>query len=72
MTLLVAVLLLLVLGVALLCALLRLQRDLLEDSAQDAPFLQDPGPIFHDQAADYREVRSRFAWQSRSHSRAPD
>ena len=34
--------------------------------------LHDPGPIFHDQVADYRDARSQFAWQSRSHSRAPD
>jgi hypothetical protein len=72
MTILVTVLLLLVFGLALVMGLLSVLQDLVERNPQDTPIFQDPGPIFHDQVADSRDVRSQFAWQSRSHSRAPD
>jgi hypothetical protein len=72
MTILVTVLLLLVFGLALVMGLLSVLQDLVERNPQDTPIFQDPGPIFHDQVADGRDVRSQFAWQSRSHSRAPD
>jgi hypothetical protein len=72
MTILVTVLLLLVFGLALVMGLLSVLQDLVERNPQDTPIFHDPGPIFHDQVADNRDVRSQFAWQSRSHSRAPD
>jgi hypothetical protein len=72
MTILVTVLLLLVFGLALVMGLLSVLQELVERNPQDTPIFQDPGPIFHDQVADSRDVRSQFAWQSRSHSRAPD
>ena len=72
MTILVTVLLLLVLGLVPVMGLLRVLRDLVERNPQDSPIFHDPGPIFHDQVADHRGTRSQFAWQSRSHSRAPD
>jgi len=72
MTILVTVLLLVVFSLALVMGLLSVLRDLVERSPQDSPIFHDPGPIFHDQAADHRDTRSQFAWQSRSHSRGPD
>ena len=72
MTILVSVLLLSVFGLALVMGLLSVLRDLVDRNPQDTPIFQDSGPIFHDQAADNRDARSQFAWQSRSHSRAPD
>ena len=42
-----------------------------QDGYHDGPIFHDQGPIFHDHGAD-RETRSQFAWQSRSHYRAPD
>ena len=77
MTTLIAVCLLLMLGLALVLSLLSVLRELVERNPQDLPVFHDsgpmfPGPIFHDQVAEYREARSQFAWQSRSHSRAPD
>ena len=68
----VLVVCLLLLGVLLVAGLLSVLRDWAEHSTHDAPIVHDQGPIFHDQAADYRESRSQFAWQSRSHFRAPD
>jgi hypothetical protein len=64
--------LLLPLGLLLVAGLLSVLREWAEHSTHDAPIVHDQGPIFHDQAADYRESRSQFAWQSRSHFRAPD
>jgi len=72
MTILVTVLLLLVFSLVLVMGLLGVLRDLVERNPQDSPIFHDPGPIFHDQAADHRDARSQFAWQSRSHSRGPD
>jgi hypothetical protein len=74
MTTLIAVCLLLALGLglALVLGLLSVLRDLVERNPQESPVFHDPGPIFHDQVAEYREARSQFAWQSRSHFRAPD
>ncbi len=64
--------LLLLFGLLLVAGVLSVLREWAEQSSHDAPIVHDPGPIFHDQAADYRESRSQFAWQSRSHFRAPD
>jgi hypothetical protein len=72
MTLLVTVLLLLVFCLALVMGLLSVLQDLVERNPQETPIFHDAGPIFHDQVADNRDARSQFAWQSRSHSRAPD
>jgi hypothetical protein len=72
MTLLVTVLVLLVFCLALVMGLLSVLQDLVERNPQETPIFHDAGPIFHDQVADNRDARSQFAWQSRSHSRAPD
>jgi hypothetical protein len=72
MTTLIVVCLLLVFCLALLLGMLSVLRDLMERNPQENPVFHDPGPIFHDQVAEYREARSQFAWQSRSHFRAPD
>ena len=72
MTILVPIVLLLLLCLALGLGLLSVLQDLVEQNPQDAPIIHDPGLIFHDQVADYRDAKSQFAWQSRSHSRAPD
>jgi hypothetical protein len=72
MTTLIAVCLLLVFCLALLLGALSVLRDLVERNPQESPVFHDPGPIFHDQVAEYREAKSQFAWQSRSHFRAPD
>jgi hypothetical protein len=72
MTILITIVLLLVFCLALVVGLLSVLQDLVERNPQDTPIIHDPGPIFHDQVADYRDARSQFAWQSRSHSRAPD
>jgi hypothetical protein len=72
MTILITIVLLLVFCLALGWGLLSVLQDLVERNPQDTPIIHDPGPIFHDQVTDYRDSRSQFAWQSRSHSRAPD
>jgi hypothetical protein len=72
MTILITIVLLLVICLALGWGFLSVLQDLVERNPQDTPIIHDPGPIFHDQVADYRDARSQFAWQSRSHSRAPD
>jgi hypothetical protein len=72
MTILITIVLVLVFCLALIVGLLSVLQDLVEGNPQDTPIIHDPGPIFHDQVADYRNARSQFAWQSRSHSRAPD
>jgi len=72
MTIIVTIVLLLVFCLALGLGLLSVLQDLVERNPRDTPIIHDPGPIFHDQVADYRDARSQFAWQSRSHSRAPD
>ena len=72
MTILIAVLLVLGLGLVLILGLLSVFRDLMERFCQVEPVLHEPGPIFHDQEAEYRQVKSQFAWQSRSRFRAQD
>jgi hypothetical protein len=71
------VMFLLVLGCVLLLlfGLLSVLRSLLERDVLGSPSFQEPGPIFHDQHVEPIEqlgARSQFAWQSRSHFRAPD
>jgi len=72
MTILIAVLLVLGLGLGLILGLLSVFQDLVERYCQGEPVFHEPGPIFHDQEAEYRQVKSQFAWQSRSRSRAQD
>ena len=68
----IIVLLLLGFGVALVFASFSVLEGLVEHSAQDSPIFHDLNAMFHDQVAEYREARSQFAWQSRSHFRGPD
>ena len=62
--------LLLAFGLAL--GLWSVLRNLVEHNSQEPPVFHDLGPNFPDPVAEYREPRSQFAWQSRSHSRGPD
>jgi hypothetical protein len=68
-----------VLGVLLLLGVLSLIRDLPELDSQGDPSFQesaavcnDGTPLCNDATVDTQQPRSQFAWQSRSHSRAPD
>jgi hypothetical protein len=56
---------------AALFGLLWVLHDWIEEEVYDGPIFHDQGPLFHDHRAE-RESRSQFAWQSRSHFRAPD
>ncbi len=71
MTILAAVSLYLAFGAILAWGLLRVLGDLLERSAHDEPVFDDQ-PINQNLSDEPREARSQFAWQSRSHSQAPD
>ena len=71
----ILVIVLLVLGfvLALMLGLLSVFQDLADRQSHGEPVFHEPGQIFHDQVAGYRgDARSQFAWQSRSHYRAPD
>jgi hypothetical protein len=72
MYILIVALLLLGYILVLMLGLLSVFQDLAEQNSHREPVFHEPGPIFHDQVADYRETRSQFAWQSRSHFQAPD
>jgi hypothetical protein len=72
MTIFVSVLLLVAFCLVLGLGLLSVLQDLVERNPQDTPIFHDHGPIFHHQAANNQNAKSQFAWQSRSHSRAPD
>jgi hypothetical protein len=72
MTILIVVSLVLGLILALIVGLLSVFRDLVERCCQVEPVIHESGPIFHDQEAEYRQVKSQFAWQSRSRFRAQD
>jgi hypothetical protein len=52
--------------------LISILQTLSDRSAYDEPAFREPGPIFHDHSAVQLGTRSQFAWQSRSHSKAPD
>jgi hypothetical protein len=61
----------------LLWGVLNIIRDLPELDCQGGPSFQESapicdGPIGSDATADTHQARSQFAWQSRSHFRAPD
>jgi hypothetical protein len=68
----IVLLLSLCLCLALAWALISLAQNLTDKSAHDEPAFREPGPIFHDHSAEQLGARSQFAWQSRSHSKAPD
>jgi hypothetical protein len=68
----IALLLLLSLCLVLAWGLISLVQTLTDDGAHGEPAFREPGPIFHDHSAEQQGVRSQFAWQSRSHSKAPD
>jgi hypothetical protein len=72
MSLAIILLLLLSLGLILVWGLLDLIQYLTGQTAYGEPAFREPGPIFHDHSAEQQAPRSQFAWQSRSHSRAPD
>jgi hypothetical protein len=68
----IAVLLLLCLCLVLAWGLLSIFQGLTEKNVHDGPGFREPGPIFHDHRVELHGARSQFAWQSRSHSKAPD
>jgi hypothetical protein len=72
MNILIVSLVLLCLGLILAWGLLSIVENATEDSAQGEPTFRELGPIFHDHYVEQQIPRSQFAWQSRSHSRAPD
>jgi hypothetical protein len=72
MTIPIAILLLLCLGLMLAWGLISLVQSLTGGAAHDEPAFREPGPIFHDHGTEQLGARSQFAWQSRSHSKAPD
>jgi hypothetical protein len=67
----IVLLLLLCLCLVLAWALISLAQKLTK-TPYDEPAFREPGPIFHDHSAEQLGARSQFAWQSRSHSKAPD
>ena len=83
MSIVVAVSLLVSVGVLLL-GVLSIIRDLPELDSQGEPSFQETAaicigpignegtPIYNDGSVDNQQARSQFAWQSRSHFRAPD
>ncbi len=69
-----AIVLLLLLWLCLLVAwgLINVVHHLTEKTVHDEPAFREPGPIFHDHGVVQQGARSQFAWQSRSHWKAPD
>jgi hypothetical protein len=72
MNIVIALLVLLCLCLILASGILSIIENVTEDGAQSDPTFREPGPIFHDHNVEQQLPRSQFAWQSRSHSRAPD
>jgi hypothetical protein len=60
------------LSLVLWVGLISVIRNLAELHCQGEPLCQESAPICNDEPAGHRETRSQFAWQSRSHFRAPD
>jgi hypothetical protein len=52
-------------------AVVSLIQNLTEQAPFDEPAFREPGPIFVEHV-EQQVARSQFAWQSRSHWRAPD
>ncbi len=64
---------LLLLGVLLTLGVLNMIRDLPELEGQGQPSFEETCPPCNAEGTgDTHQARSQFAWQSRSHSRAPD
>ena len=72
MTIVIAALLILGVCLVLSWALISILQNLATRDPHDQPAFREPGPIFHDHSAEQQGARSQFAWQSRSHSKAPD
>ncbi len=72
MTILYIVLLVLGISLLLLLGLLSMIRNLGEFDSQGEPVFDETAPICNEEAAEQRETRPQFSWQSRSHFRAPD
>jgi len=72
MSIVVIILSLLGLSLVLLLGFISLIRNLDELNGQGEPVFQEAPPMSNDEAAEHREARSQFAWQSRSHFRGPD
>jgi hypothetical protein len=68
----IAVLLLLGLCLTLAWGLMSIVQNLTGKCVYDQPVFRERAPIFHDHSAAQQGARSQFAWQSRSHSKAPD
>jgi hypothetical protein len=68
----IALLLLLCVCLVLAWGLISLVQHLTAGTLHDEPAFREQGPIFHDHSAEQLGARSQFAWQSRSHSKAPD
>jgi hypothetical protein len=68
----IASLLLLCLYLVLGWGMLSVIQNLSEEDAHDTPTFREQGPIFHDHYVEQQSSRSQFAWQSRSHWKAPD
>jgi len=68
----IALLLVLCLCLVLAWAVISVLQNLTHKTTFDEPAFREPGPIFHDHSAAQLGARSQFAWQSRSHSKAPD
>jgi hypothetical protein len=67
----IALLLFMWLFIVLAWGLVSLVQNVLGKTAYGLPEFREPGPIFH-HSTQQLGARSQFAWQSRSHSRAPD
>jgi hypothetical protein len=72
MTILIALVVLVSLGLIVAWGLLSVFHQVTQDGGQGEPTFREPGPIFHDHNVEQQVPRSQFAWQSRSHFRAPD
>jgi hypothetical protein len=65
-------LLLICLGLMLAWGVLSIVQNWTERDAHGEPAFRDQGVLFHDQHVEQHPAKSQFAWQSRSHFRAPD
>ena len=72
MSIVVIIVSLLGLSLVLLLGLVSLIRNLIAQDGHGEPVFQECPPMSNDDAAEHRQARSQFAWQSRSHFRAPD
>ena len=70
----IAIVLLLLTCLALILAwgIISIIQNFTEKDLHAEPAFREQGPIFHDQHVEQHHPKSQFAWQSRSHFRAPD